>query len=523
MSALRLTSFVIALSTLTVGECAQAQVPLDSPEALITPWQDLSILPDEGFGTAIATDGDTLMIGAPGRSTSNGLGKDQVLVYTRTPNNDWLYSQTLELEGPLATTAVTRFGEHIAISGDIAIINAPQWPTGNGPKGLVCIFERSPLDGWQLSYTEHVVGVCDVEIEGNRAVFVNTTSLVRVRDRVSASEWSRNDTGQMPYPFTVENYSDVALSGDRLVATGTGEVFPYPRTVVVIELQASGTWLTRDRLDALDYAPFGGQWGLAVALDGDTLLVSAPSAQMSSVGTGAIFAYQPLTPSLWLESEVLTATSGAPTAVGPFDFGARLEVEAGRLAVGGVAGAPLHLYDLDSQGHASLAAVVETAMPQTTSFGTSIGLSSDALVVATVNTPARASFFETLRADTPEVSLSSPGPVHLTVAAGPLRPSHAFIMLGSLSGTGPGTWLDSTTLLPLNADAYTQLTVGLMAPLDPGVGITDGQGVATSRFYLPPSTPASLVGSTVHHAALVVDLTTFELTTTNAVATDILP
>jgi hypothetical protein len=58
---------------------------------------------------------------------------------------------------------------------------------------------------------------------------------------------------------------------------------------------------------------------------------------------------------------------------------------------------------------------------------------------------------------------STVGGVHLTLAAGPLRPNHAFIMLGSLSGTGPGTWLDSTTLLPLNADAYTQLTVSLMA------------------------------------------------------------
>lgn len=145
------------------------------------------------------------------------------------------------------------------------------------------------------------------------------------------------------------------------------------------------------------------------------------------------------------------------------------------------------------------------------------------LATATVDTPVLASFLTTLETTSSSASLSSPSPIDGLIAAGPLHAGEVYITIGSLSGTSPGSWASLTTLVPINYDSYTQMCIEQTAPLVNPIGVTDANGTASFRFFLPPSTPPSIVGSTIHHAALLVDLATFEVTTTNAVATDIVP
>ena len=81
-----------------------------------------------------------------------------------------------------------------------------------------------------------------------------------------------------------------------------------------------------------------------------------------------------------------------------------------------------------------------------------------------------------------------------------------YLVLGTTSGISPGL-LISGMMLPLNVDTYTVLTLIApnLPPLAGSFGTLDAEGRATAKVTLPPL-PASLSGSTLHHAFLVIDV-----------------
>jgi hypothetical protein len=86
-----------------------------------------------------------------------------------------------------------------------------------------------------------------------------------------------------------------------------------------------------------------------------------------------------------------------------------------------------------------------------------------------------------LGSDRPRVSASDGGTVTFRLAAGTAAAHQLYVLLGSLSGTRPGTRLPGGTILPLNLDAFAAITTGL-----PGfVGRLDGSGRAAAALVLP--------------------------------------
>ena len=89
----------------------------------------------------------------------------------------------------------------------------------------------------------------------------------------------------------------------------------------------------------------------------------------------------------------------------------------------------------------------------------------------------------------------------MTIDAGPQNAGRTYWMLGTLSGTSPGTPLPGGLTLPLNNDGYFQFT--RMTPnsafLSNSLGTLDGQGRATVTF-----TPnRRFIGEAVHHAFML--------------------
>jgi predicted outer membrane repeat protein len=98
----------------------------------------------------------------------------------------------------------------------------------------------------------------------------------------------------------------------------------------------------------------------------------------------------------------------------------------------------------------------------------------------------------------------------LSLAAGAEFSLDTYFLLGSLSGTSPGLPLGPDVTLPLNfVDAYFDYTVSSpnSEVLGSSFGFLSQTGEASATFKiptsLPPSTTASLVGLTAHHAFLV--------------------
>ena len=113
-----------------------------------------------------------------------------------------------------------------------------------------------------------------------------------------------------------------------------------------------------------------------------------------------------------------------------------------------------------------------------------------------------------LAGDRRELSLTAGGAQTLSIRTGAAHDAELYLVLGSLSGTYPG-FTQGGTLVPLNYDAYTQLTLALpnQPPLSSSFGLLDGQGAALSAFGLPAGASPTLVGLTLDHAVLVIDLT----------------
>lgn len=123
------------------------------------------------------------------------------------------------------------------------------------------------------------------------------------------------------------------------------------------------------------------------------------------------------------------------------------------------------------------------------------------------------------------ISMENGGRQVLRIGLGVGQAGNPFIVLGSFSGTAPGVPL-GTSVLPLVPDAYTTLT--LQGPgavgLAGSIGLLDGTGAAELSFGLPPGLFLLLAGSTVHHAALTIDLSSATIgATTDALALELVP
>lgn len=107
------------------------------------------------------------------------------------------------------------------------------------------------------------------------------------------------------------------------------------------------------------------------------------------------------------------------------------------------------------------------------------------------------------------VSLSGGGDQQLTLDAGAPRAGQLFVMLGSATGSAPGT-VDPVTgiAVPLVLDTYFLDLLVLQGGgvITPFVGWLDANGRASASFAIPPATAPHLAGVTLFHAFVSIDL-----------------
>ncbi len=108
------------------------------------PWVEAPVSGEE-FGASLATDGETIVVGAPAADDSTG----QVHVFP--PRQEWVsifvwttYDVLVASDGAPGD----RFGESVSVKGDTIVVGAPGH-SGNGPgSGAVYVFERDDDGSW---------------------------------------------------------------------------------------------------------------------------------------------------------------------------------------------------------------------------------------------------------------------------------------------------------------------------------------------------------------------------------------
>lgn len=255
------------------------------------------------FGVTIDTDGARLAVGASGYE-ENFKGRGRGHLFTRDGSN---WSRRARLTGDAPTEPFPEFGSSIALSGDTIFVGAPGRSSGpaegsDGRRvplsaGAVWVFDRSS-SGWARAdfltapkprkrggFGEHVEVQGDTVVVGENGINADYAHVFR-RD---GGDWSHRATLTPPDSLRHAAFgSNFEFDGDQVIFGGSfaSQLLVYGR--------AEGDWKKLDVVDppaADDPDSFGGD----LALDGELLVVGAMLSWKGSPeidGTGAAYAYR---------------------------------------------------------------------------------------------------------------------------------------------------------------------------------------------------------------------------------------
>ena len=280
------------------------------------------------FGSAVAIDGDTIVVGAPGADTVHpvtGVGHSdggKAYVFTRA-NGVWTQEAILIASNPFLGD---NFGASVAVSTDTIAVSAPEENsaaqgidgdqtnnngTGALSSGAVYIFERAATAWTQQAYIK--------------------ASNSEGADKFGTALDLDGDTLAVASPF--EDSAAAGVDGDEADNTmlSAGAVYVFTR--------AAGVWSQQAYLKS-SHSDSNDEFGKSVALDGDTIavgvygddssatMVDGDASDNGGLNTGAAFVFA-RNAGVWSQQAFIKASESDPSD----RLGARVALSGDRLFV----------------------------------------------------------------------------------------------------------------------------------------------------------------------------------------------
>lgn len=279
------------------------------------------------FGTSVALDGDTAVVGARGGNITDPAdnrdgftySRGAAFVYSRAGDGTWV-EQPVLTAGDDNEQIREEFGRAVTVTGDTIVIGAPgrdvETDDGtNSNQGAAYVFSLSA--GGSSAPTQLTVSdgqandefgrsvasdAGTIMIGSNNAVYVYTPGSGLVK--LTASDGG--EAGVFGASIAIEG--DIALIGapdGGFVQSGPGAAYVFARV--------NGTWSQTAKLTPSD-GESGDDFGTSVAVAGNTIMVASADAEItrSNGGTrhqGAVYVYN-RSGSAWIEQDKLTAADG---------------------------------------------------------------------------------------------------------------------------------------------------------------------------------------------------------------------
>ena len=304
------------------------------------------------FGISVAIDGDTIVIGAH-HDGDKGISSGSVYVFTRSGT---IWTQQAKLNATDGA-ASDQFGVAVSVDGDTAVIGA--WGDDYNAvsySGSAYVFTRNGTTWTQqakLNANENAGSSgyfgYSVSVDGNTAVIgawrdgVSGSAYVFTR---SGSIWTQqvklnaNDSVQFErYGYSVSVNGDTAVIG----AYGDDDAGGHSGSAYVFN-RSGTTWMQQAKLKPNDHDA-GDEFGVSVAVDGDTVVIGAPYDDDKGTYSGSAYVFT-RSGATWTQQTKLIATDGA----GNDHFGWTVSVDGDTVVIG----AP---YDDDKGGSSGSAYV----------------------------------------------------------------------------------------------------------------------------------------------------------------------
>jgi hypothetical protein len=274
-----------------------------------------------GFGSRIAIDGNTLVVGAPSANSAQG----EVYVFTKS-NTGW--TQSAILTAPAADAAAkSYFGSSVAISGSTIVAGARGITIGlNGNQGAAYVFTDSgsswteaarltASDGAQGDRFGQAVGIRGSTIAVGAPYQNVATGAVYVFSG-SGSSWTQ-EAKLLATDGSVTSYfgNQLSVSGSA-VAVASLDAGPNGEGAAYLFTSSGSGWSQAAEFNPPSAAGSGSEFGVAVAVSGNTVLVGAPGATVGdNRGQGVVYAYTQ-SGSAWPQTGTLTALDGQSYGAG---------------------------------------------------------------------------------------------------------------------------------------------------------------------------------------------------------------
>jgi len=301
---------------------AGAVYPLQIASLLST--QQPKLLASDGaaydrFGHSVAVSGDTAVVGAD-RNDEKGPDAGAAYVFVRS-GTTWIQQAKLTAADGHANDY---FGVAVAISGDTLLVGAMFNDDTKSDAGAAYVFVRSGTSWTQqakllaadaasskqlgisvaLSGDTALVGAVEDADHGKRSgaayVFVRSDTSWTQQAKLTAADGAALD--QFGISLSVAgNTALIGAAGDDEHGPGSGSAYVFAR---------SGTsWSQQAKLTAADGAA-ADQFGISVAVSGDTALVGANLADARGLDSGSAYVFVRSGTS-WSQQAKLTAADGA--------------------------------------------------------------------------------------------------------------------------------------------------------------------------------------------------------------------
>ncbi len=290
----------------------------------------LDAAPGDAFGSDVAIQQDTILVGAPNHANGQGVA----YVFERSGTS---WSQTNQLSGSTGTSG-DAFGSAVAISENHVLIGAPQVDTMATDSGAAYVFQ---YDGTAWLEQQRLAGYghfgCSVALSGDTALVARVHDVSGSNDgsTVILAEfgglWVNQDEIKNAQPQSVDDFGvavalaeNVALMGQTNAMNDIGSVNAYVRS--------NDEWSQPKALQARRNAAHD-EFGVSVAISGNTAVVGAlyDDDLGEDAGAAYVFVYDGTS---WTLQQKILAPGGA---AGDY-FGISVAVSGDRAVIGTVEG-----------------------------------------------------------------------------------------------------------------------------------------------------------------------------------------
>lgn len=297
------------------------------------------------------------------------------------------FPQTIKDNGKLVPTQVTtgdEFGNAVALSDSIAVVGA--W-SKTYEKGAAYVFKMNPNGKWsqmaQLAPSDLLAGddfgsAMAISVTGD-TVFVSAVGqnggagAVYMFRKLPDNTWSQINKLTMPIGAAPGDYFGASISVSNNImaigADGYESVYLYERN------NLTGEWVNTDELTD---GGSGSEYGYAVGVSGNTLVVGAPGEGPS----GAIFIYHRVLGSWFLHEDSFTPDNLDPAV----DFGQAVAISGNSIIAASFDDSngegQAFIYERDVTGNWFLKTeLVSTDITDNAAYGYSVGINDNTAIV----------------------------------------------------------------------------------------------------------------------------------------------